>query len=326
MLLANETHPGVNLARFVTVVELLESFRDAIAEHLEEYDQGIDRLQTATLEPGSDLCGMDCHEDHRPRKRIFCDIPPRFMSCELLVGERCELVEPPSKEEREEEKRRLYEQDVDEEIARGIAEYELLESRKVKEETPPVIVPDLSHDMESFFWILAWLCIHRAGPSRARTFELGSPDFSSYEALKKADSWSYYLYDVSEEHLESAGRWKQCVLDNFLRFEDMVSCVHPYFRGIITVLRQFHRDLHVLMWAGNRTHENAVIVGNRIVEYIGKVLLLRRTQTWDEEPGRGGDAIYNEARQREMERRREEGWFGKGADQGGSGGGTKTVQ
>ncbi|KZV64166.1 hypothetical protein PENSPDRAFT_186877 [Peniophora sp. CONT] len=186
MLLTRPTHPEIGFSRFTTIVELLQDLRDALAEHLEEYQYGLGKLESANLQLGSDLCVLDCVEDSSPRKQIMCNIPPMFMSGEELGGEACSF---------------FFRERIESQAGSvlDLSKFLHAESKsKVKDAASNKIAPlcpDLSHDLESFFWVLLWLCIYRGGPARERTLKLHGPDFESEDDLIATIEWATKVFE-----------------------------------------------------------------------------------------------------------------------------------
>ena len=76
------------------------------------------------------------------------------------------------------------------------------------------------HDLESFFWVLFWICIHYSEPKEPPRV---MPEF---------DRWNYLTSD-------ELVKMKAGTINNERRFlETMIKCVTPYFQPLIPCLNE----------------------------------------------------------------------------------------
>ncbi|KAL1742625.1 hypothetical protein HDZ31DRAFT_42849 [Schizophyllum fasciatum] len=104
---------------------------------------------------------------------------------------------------------------------------------------PTAVVHDALHDMESFFWVLLYLCITRSGPGNQRRSKL----FGDIEAQPDPDQAAelqatvHAYFDGSWEEI---ARSKRELFENSECFEARVlRHVHPYFDPLKPLLRRW---------------------------------------------------------------------------------------
>ncbi|KAI9065058.1 hypothetical protein FKP32DRAFT_1602608 [Trametes sanguinea] len=106
---------------------------------------------------------------------------------------------------------------------------------------PSDVIHDAIHDMESFFWVLLYLCMTCSGPGGVRREELvgeldAELDADSAEVLELR-TIVYCFFDGS---LERIARNKKRAFENHQSFEPLVlRHVHPYFEPLKPLLRRW---------------------------------------------------------------------------------------
>ncbi|CDO77532.1 hypothetical protein BN946_scf184912.g31 [Trametes cinnabarina] len=104
---------------------------------------------------------------------------------------------------------------------------------------PSVVVHDVIHDIESFFWVLLHLCMTRSGPGGARREELVgelNPDTDSADVLELRR----IVYCFFDGPLEIIAWNKKEVFKDWKNFEPLVlRHIHPYFEPLRSLLRRW---------------------------------------------------------------------------------------
>ena len=96
------------------------------------------------------------------------------------------------------------------------------------------------HDMESFFWVLMYICLTRKGPGGARRDELDHEDNPS-DHTKELRHIIYCLFDCNWEPLT---RNKTRVLTSGNDLEDFIlPYFHPYFDDLKDLMRKWRELL-----------------------------------------------------------------------------------
>ncbi|OSD08224.1 hypothetical protein PYCCODRAFT_1462501 [Trametes coccinea BRFM310] len=103
--------------------------------------------------------------------------------------------------------------------------------------SPSLPVHDAIHDMESFFWVLLYLCMTRSGPGGVRREELiGELDAVPAE-IEELRTIVYCFFDGS---LERIARNKKQAFEDYKSFEPLVlRHIHPYFEPLRPLLRRW---------------------------------------------------------------------------------------
>ena len=97
------------------------------------------------------------------------------------------------------------------------------------------------HDIESFFWILMYICLTRKGPDGARRDELDHQDDPS-DHTKNLRHIIYCLFGCDWLHIIEN---KTAVLKFRSNLEDLIfPYFHPYFDGLKDLIRKWHGLLH----------------------------------------------------------------------------------
>jgi len=78
------------------------------------------------------------------------------------------------------------------------------------------------HDLESFFWVLFWICIHNTGPKGAD------------RVVKEFDDWNYLTTDA-------LAIMKNGVVGERIFLRKMAEVVTPYFQPLIPWLNELRR-------------------------------------------------------------------------------------
>ncbi|KAI0792165.1 hypothetical protein C8Q75DRAFT_864673 [Abortiporus biennis] len=94
------------------------------------------------------------------------------------------------------------------------------------------------HDLESFFWLLCWICVTRAGPSTGREYDLNSEkDLSAIDLVKN-------LFE--EENMVTLGNNKRDLFQSPSLFGCTIKeTVTPYFNCFVDLLISLHIALYV---------------------------------------------------------------------------------
>ncbi|TFY75438.1 hypothetical protein EWM64_g8575 [Hericium alpestre] len=99
------------------------------------------------------------------------------------------------------------------------------------------------HDLESFFWVLCWLCVAREGPGRARHFSadgLNEEQKAQAMQIQTAIALTFEqksitgIADRKKNILTEMGGFTKFILNSFT----------PYFKPLKKLLRWLHGDLH----------------------------------------------------------------------------------
>lgn len=112
-------------------------------------------------------------------------------------------------------------------------------------EIPIKVKHDIVHDLESFFWILCWLCAKYSGPSIPRTY---SPIFPE-DNDEKDKEVKQYIHNT----FESTDAWRIASTKTFLmtcedpESSEMIRHAAPYFSlvcGLITAMHAILREAY----------------------------------------------------------------------------------
>jgi hypothetical protein len=84
------------------------------------------------------------------------------------------------------------------------------------------------HDLESFFWVLFWICIHYTGPKAGRT-------------VQEFNNWNYMT-------MQSLATMKCGTIDESHFMRTMIASVTPYFQPLIPWID----ELRMIVFPNNR--------------------------------------------------------------------------
>ena len=79
------------------------------------------------------------------------------------------------------------------------------------------------HDLESFFWVLFWICIHYNGPDQSRVVQ----EFDKWNTVKMKELAKLKLGTVAKEAI-----FMETITDNFT----------AYYAPMVPLLRQASED------------------------------------------------------------------------------------
>ncbi|KAI0329143.1 hypothetical protein GY45DRAFT_916885 [Cubamyces sp. BRFM 1775] len=116
--------------------------------------------------------------------------------------------------------------------------------------TPSAVVHDAIHDMESFFWVLLYLCITRAGPGgecrKDMICKLNEIPEEQQGQVEELRDLVHCLFDGDMTNLAST---KKDLFEQPQNFEQQVLChIHPYFEVLKPTLSRWW-NLLVLAYA-----------------------------------------------------------------------------
>ncbi|KAL4242321.1 hypothetical protein ABKN59_012031 [Abortiporus biennis] len=95
------------------------------------------------------------------------------------------------------------------------------------------------HDLESFFWLLCWICITRSGPSTSR---LGQLDVKFNKDDQKIALLNHDLFE--EEDMVKLGNNKRRYFTNTEFMNELVDCFSPYFAKFSALVLSLHLTLY----------------------------------------------------------------------------------
>ncbi|KAI0329144.1 hypothetical protein GY45DRAFT_1418167 [Cubamyces sp. BRFM 1775] len=115
---------------------------------------------------------------------------------------------------------------------------------------PSAVVHDAIHDMESFFWVLLYLCITRAGPGGERRNDLICKlDEIPVEQKMQVAPLHDLVHCLFDGDMAKIASHKKDLFEQPQNFEEQVLChIHPYFEVLKPTLRRWW-NLLVLAYA-----------------------------------------------------------------------------
>lgn len=100
--------------------------------------------------------------------------------------------------------------------------------------TPPM--HDAVHDLESFFWVLLWLCLSRVGPGVRRS-ELSDLTSTSLQEMELKKTF-YALFD--EDNPAALGLYKQkCLVSNHMWLDKLTAQFTPFYGPLQYLVEDF---------------------------------------------------------------------------------------
>ncbi|TFY75196.1 hypothetical protein EWM64_g8813, partial [Hericium alpestre] len=226
---------GYPLTKFANLLELLAALHDAIAGHQWLYENGIlhrdisiGNILITGLEDSDQgiLIDLDYAIKHLIHKSLWDDERSgtiAFMSYEVLMRKRYDLRPAIS------------------------AKLQLQESNFGKKKTdalpgpPNVVEHDAVHDLESFFWVLCWICMARDGPGKPRVFdpaEMTVPQQWLIKIFEQRNCTNIALQ--KKELISSPETFQSGVLDSF----------SPYFEPLAPLVDALYRELRIAYMTG----------------------------------------------------------------------------
>ncbi|KAI0792062.1 hypothetical protein C8Q75DRAFT_890210 [Abortiporus biennis] len=156
---------------------------------------------------------------------------PAFMAVELLTGSPMML-----QDERPQTQRKL----TREEKSTRIKNKKLAtaDTKSKKGETAPIYHSPI-HDLESFFWLLCWICLTRSGPSTSR---LGELDVKSNKDDQKIALLIHDLF--REEDMIKLGENKRKYFVNSKYFAELLASLSPYFADFDSLIEELRGVLY----------------------------------------------------------------------------------
>ncbi|TFY78658.1 hypothetical protein EWM64_g5356 [Hericium alpestre] len=235
LVMASFGHP---LTKFANLLELLAALHDAIAGHQWLYENGIlhrdisiGNILITGLEDSNRgiLIDLDYAIKHFKYESLWDDERSgtiAFMSYEVLMHERYDFQAIASA------KLQLKEPSSDDEE----------EPEAVSLPGPPDLVKhDAVHDLESFFWVLCWICMAREGPAKPRVFnptEMTPPRQWLIKIFEQRNSTNLALQ--KKEIISSPKKFKSRILDSF----------SPYFKPLAPLVDALYRELRIAYMTG----------------------------------------------------------------------------
>ena len=108
-------------------------------------------------------------------------------------------------------------------------------------QSPSTFAHQAVHDIESFFWILMYICLTRKGPDGARRDELDHQDDPS-DYTEELRGIIYCLFGCDWRRVIQK---KTAVLEDRRNLEDIIlPYFHPYFDGLKDLIRKWHGLLY----------------------------------------------------------------------------------
>ncbi|KAA1475414.1 hypothetical protein DENSPDRAFT_424375 [Dentipellis sp. KUC8613] len=144
--------------------------------------------------------------------------------------------------------------------------YEILSDQpynKFDPDGPAFVVHNALHDLESFFWVLLYLCLTRKGPGGARRDDL----LDDENFNKDLYAIVYCLFDADDDAVLNANKKKL-----FTKFEHMKQIVipqlHPYFEGLSDLVAEWW----TIIWLAHQCDSRHTMVQATIHEQIFAIL------------------------------------------------------
>ncbi|TFY81590.1 hypothetical protein EWM64_g2420 [Hericium alpestre] len=237
LVMASHGHP---LTKFSTLQELLGALHDAIQGHKYLYENGVlhrdislgNILITGLPAPNRGILidldnGINWpdHKTHADGERMGT---LAFMSYEILSNRRIlsgTLAFPPTGPD-------------------GSILYSFFSKRDERMDMNlKDVTHDAVHDLESFFWVLCWLCVAREGPGRARHFNTdGLSEEQVAEAIQIHDT---VVAAFEQKSTSGIATRKHNILVEMGSFTSTIlNSFTPYFEPLETLLCWLHGDLH----------------------------------------------------------------------------------
>ncbi|ETW77007.1 hypothetical protein HETIRDRAFT_460499 [Heterobasidion irregulare TC 32-1] len=103
------------------------------------------------------------------------------------------------------------------------------------------VVHSVIHDLESFFWVLLYLCLTRDGPGGGRRIEL-SINEPLTEETKPIYAAVYCLFDSEDDH--TLWNNKRLLFNNPDDLDEIIlKCIHPYFDSLKPLISRWWKTL-----------------------------------------------------------------------------------
>lgn len=84
------------------------------------------------------------------------------------------------------------------------------------------------HDLESFFWVLFWICIHCNGPDKSRV-------------VPRFEKWNYV--DTEDRAEELAGMKLAVVTKEAIFLKTIADYLTPYYRPLIPLMNRLRKTV-----------------------------------------------------------------------------------
>ncbi|VDC05604.1 unnamed protein product [Peniophora sp. CBMAI 1063] len=240
---------------------------------------------------------------------------PMFVSCEILTQRMLVIRNKPNfpatSDDYRRKKKLAYGDDWDdaeddfsdsEEKGRGENDSEMQTSDgEPQSDKTPSFRHTLAHDLESFFWVLLWVCMCRVGPAKARDFsgKAGKADFR--RADKKDDKkwrWEHDLRRINglvartfeDPNWTNLGRTRKAVfLNQSGEWDDLLDSVSHYLTPLKDILVAYHKGLCDLLRREpeQRNDDDVEVFGRWLMSSIEDSIQTGRVQRWGQ-PGKPG--------------------------------------
>lgn len=130
----------------------------------------------------------------------------------------------------------------------------------------PAFLHDAAHDLESFLWVVVYLCTTRSGPGGVRRKEL-LPDFdiTSDPTVSHLRDTLFKIFEGSEYDLQ---HFKSQLLASPRTFATEISpCFHEYFKELVPMVEEWWELLHLAYRFRGYEYEH---IHRRVLAILGK--------------------------------------------------------